>query len=483
MCPISLPELGVGMVYFHGLQPLLDSIRELFDVLEVEPQTFWHSCRSLDSGYRINQNVLQDLNQFSQPKIVHGVGFPIGGTTPLDLSFLPAFQETIAAVNAPWCSEHLSFNRFTSGTNEYNTGFLCPPLQIPDSVTEIVNNIQTLKAHLPIPFAFETGVNYLKPLAGELLDGQFFAAIAATADCGIILDLHNLWCNERNGRQPLREILAELPLDRVWEVHLAGGQDYQGYWLDAHSDLVPAPLMEIAQEVIPRLPNLKAIIFEILDDFVRIKGIQPEALAAQLQQLRSLWESRQYPQLSLPKPAPIDLQSLSTSDRQAASARLPASATWETTLGELITLRPATQVFAEDLCQDAGISVFQHLVASQRGGMIVTSLRFSTCLLQLSLGDARFRELLAAFWSTTPPERFASDEALNWATYLQTLSLNLPYLEDVLRFELASHQVMNEGAAKRVKFSTDPFPILTALHQGQLPQSPTTGDCEVELQP
>ena len=79
--------------------------------------------------------------------------------------------------------------------------------------------------------------DYLRPRPGELGDGEFFAAVAEQADCGILLDLHNLWCNERDGRQPVRDVLAELRLERVWEVHLAGGEELVGYLLDAHSPL------------------------------------------------------------------------------------------------------------------------------------------------------------------------------------------------------------------------------------------------------
>jgi uncharacterized protein len=472
-----LPELGVGIIYFPGLQSFLDIAQDVIDVLEVEPQTFWYKTRSQDSGYRLNQDVIQQLNQCSQRKIVHGVGFPIGGTTPLDLSYLPTFKEMIAAVNAPWCSEHLSFNRFASERDEFDTGFLCPPLQSPEGVKKTAANIQELKAKLPIPFAFETGVNYLQPLAGELSDGQFFAAVAEEADCGIVLDLHNLWCNEQNGRQPLREVLAELPLERVWEVHLAGGQDYQGYWLDAHSDLVPIPLMELAQEIIPTLPNLKALIFEILEDFVRIKNIQPEALLEQVKQLRSLWDSKGHQVATTTLSKSLNTHSVETTDR------LPSTAEWETALGELITLRQTTQPFGKDLSHDPGTQVFQHLVASQRGGMVVTSLRLSTRLLKLSLGEPQFQELLEIFWRTTPPKLFASDEALNWATYLQTLSLNIPFLEDVLKFELASHQVLSEGTPQHVKFSSDPFPILSALQLGYLPPPTSTGECKFMVQP
>jgi uncharacterized protein len=163
--------------------------------------------------------------------------------------------------------------------------------------------------------------------------------------------------------------------------------------------------------------------------------------------------------------------------------RLPSAAEWETALGELITLRQMTQPFGKDLDRDPGTQVFQHLVASQRGGMVVTSLRLSTRFLKLSLGKPQFQELLETFWRTTPPKLFASDEALNWATYLQTLSLNIPFLEDVLKFELASHQVLSEGTPQHVKFSSDPFPILSALQLGYLPPPTSMGECEFIVQP
>jgi uncharacterized protein len=66
-------------------------------------------------------------------------------------------------------------------------------------------------------------------------DGVFVGAVAESADCGILLDLHNVFANGVNGRQPVEDFLAQLPLDRVWEIHLAGGFDMEGLWLDAHS--------------------------------------------------------------------------------------------------------------------------------------------------------------------------------------------------------------------------------------------------------
>src|SRR3546814_3270109 len=101
-----------------------------------------------------------------------------------------------------------------------------------------------------------------------MTDGEFIAEIAERADCGILLDMHNLWCNQLNGRQPVDDVLATLPLERVWEIHLAGGDAVAGYWLDAHSGLVPDPLMELCRTWFPRLPNLKAVIIVNIPDYL-----------------------------------------------------------------------------------------------------------------------------------------------------------------------------------------------------------------------
>ena len=50
--------------------------------------------------------------------------------------------------------------------------------------------------------------------------------MADAADCGILLDLHNVLCNARNGRQSVAAFCYTLPLKRVWELHLAGGEGF-----------------------------------------------------------------------------------------------------------------------------------------------------------------------------------------------------------------------------------------------------------------
>src|SRR5207247_9830546 len=107
------------------------------------------------------------------------------------------------------------------------------------------------------------------------------------ADVQILLDLHNAWTKDRNGRQAISDFLMEIPLERVRELHLAGGVAEQGYWLDAHSGPVPPQLIDLAREIVPRLRNLNAIIFEITPTYIDIVGL--DVVRRELERLNDLW--------------------------------------------------------------------------------------------------------------------------------------------------------------------------------------------------
>ncbi|MGL5879922.1 MAG: DUF692 domain-containing protein, partial [Xenococcaceae cyanobacterium] len=285
---VDLPELGIGVVYTPSLELLLEAGQKLIRAIEIEPQPFWLKTQSPENPYRLDKKMSDRINQYRQPKIIHSVGLPIGGTLPLDENYIKCLVESIEAIKSVWVSEHLSFNRTRNREGEFNTGFLLPPLQTPEAVKIAAENIKYLRDRLSVPFAFETGVNYLQPLPGEMSDGNFFAAVAEAADCGILLDLHNLWCNEKNGRSSVRDVISQLQSDRIWEIHLAGGQYVRGYWLDAHSGIVPTSVMELAASIVPTLPNLKAIFWEISENYLQTEYFSIDVLLEQTRQMQQL---------------------------------------------------------------------------------------------------------------------------------------------------------------------------------------------------
>ena len=112
---MSRRALGVGIVYAPGLEPLLEEGLDVVPVLEVEPQTLWQELPGAAQSYRVDRETLDRLAALPQAKLVHGVGFPVGGSRAPDERSLPPLLETIEVLEAPWASEHLGFAFGESG--------------------------------------------------------------------------------------------------------------------------------------------------------------------------------------------------------------------------------------------------------------------------------------------------------------------------------------------------------------------------------
>ncbi len=467
----DLPELGVGLIYSPGLEPLLQAHPELVDVLEIEPQTTWIETGSDTEPYLVRDDVLAHLAELPGHKLVHSVGTPVGGSVRGNEAQLPLLRETVHALGSPWASEHLSFNL----TADFFTGFFLPPRQTDAGIELYVDAIRALRGELGVPIAIETGVNYLRQRDDEIGDGEFMARVAEAADCGILLDLHNIYCNALNGRQPVERFLSTLPLDRVWEVHLAGGFDVEGFWIDAHSGAIPEPLHEICRDVIPELPQLKAIVFELFSSYLPYFGL--DATCAQLERVHELWALRRRGARTTPQ---IDRPRSPTVTAPPETGGAPHE--WEKALGSIVIGRQPSSSLERELADDPGTRLVASMVNEFRGSMVVGVYRLTSRLLMLALGSDIFRGLLESFWATRPPQQFGGTEADAFADYLLGRGLRLPQFEAILAFERAALHTMRDGQPRVVSFSVPPLPMLRALADGVLLEEPgEPGEYEIEL--
>ena len=213
---MGTPRPGVGISWSRELEPLLIDHPQQVDWVEFEPQTTWLVAHGQKP--RAPMAVIDRLQRAPGRKLVHSVAAPVGGQQRPDAHHLALLRAAVREFGAPFASEHLSFNAI----HGVCTGFFLPPRQTDAQVRIIADNIRRLQDALGVPVAIENGTNYLRPRSDEMHDGEFIASVAELADCGLLLDLHNAYANAVNGRQPLTQMLAELPLDRVWELHLAG---------------------------------------------------------------------------------------------------------------------------------------------------------------------------------------------------------------------------------------------------------------------
>jgi uncharacterized protein (UPF0276 family) len=474
-------DLGVGLVYWPALSPFLEQYGHLVDVIEIEPQFYWREL--VGRGGQLQQAADFDrLRDLPHPKLLHSVGCPVGGSQPADPREIELLRASIDALHPPWISEHLSFNRCCVDGQLYHPLFLLPPLQTPEGVRAAVKSVTAFQAAMGIPVAVETGVNYLARQDGELPDGEFIAQVVDGADCGILLDLHNLVSNQRNGRDSVHAVLAALPLDRVWELHIAGGFERNGYWLDAHSGPADGEVLSLCAELLPRLPNLRSIIFEVLPSF--IPHISMDIIADQLKWLRQLWDTSKRSRVSSSlnfTPCVRNLDSGGAGLMQVGTAE--AVSEWESTLAQLVTGRPGRSSLAIRLGGDPGVSLLQTLVAGFRRGMVSDGLRFSLRLLMLTRGLDFLEGLFADFWRCHSPQPYTSTEAREFADYLGTLHVEgVPYLRDILAIECASLSARVEqiDAVACVRF--DPVALMQALGAGEVPSGLAEGRFEIQFE-
>lgn len=412
-----MPEgLGVGVVWWPPLDDLCRPGEGLVDVIEAEPEAFWVPSPD-GSGFR--SMLPQALAHLPQPKLLHGVGAPLAGPCPPPAGHAEALARDVSALQPRHVSEHLNLTRFRPepGAESIFAGFMLPPRQSPAGVALAVANIRHHRAAAcgDVPFAVETPVNYLRPLPGEIPDGEFVAAVAEAADCGILLDLHNILCNARNGRQSVADYIAGLPLERIWEIHLAGGENVSGFWIDSHSGIAEPELVEIAAGLIPRLPNLRAVVLEILPERVPAAGL--DAIAEQLAQLHELWETRGRdvrpsprslaPPLKDMPPSPEQWASLLGAAVGGGSPPTPPDAAWWG------ASRPA-------------LDLYRSLIADARASSIAAAAPGTTRLLLRQLGGAETRRLLAEFWRQTPQGYTMADEARDFLRFLAAAEPSLP---------------------------------------------------------
>jgi uncharacterized protein (UPF0276 family) len=470
---INIPALGVGITYSADLEELIIAHPNLFPVLEIEPQTLWMETRKAKESFRVFDTIFEKIASLPAKKLVHSVGAPVGGTVLPDKKQFDLLRKTVDILKAPYASEHLSFN----ATHGFNTGFFLPPRQTAMGVKKAVESIKCLQDIIGVPLAVETGVNYFKLRSDEMPDGEFVSAVADASGCGILLDLHNLFANQVNGRQSIPDFLQQIPLERVWEVHLAGGFEMDGYYLDSHSGEMPIELLEISRGVISKLPNLKAIIFEVFPSFIPLIGL--DTVKNEMEKIHTLWELRGTQVATAEKKEKIDLSRYDFDNNFQPDD-------WEYTIGKLAVGHSTspTNDLEFEMQNDPAIPLVQKLIHEFRASMLVAVLPLTSRLIILTLQLEAFMSILENFWSKYTPKLYAASEAENFIEYLEMMDLKIPSLQKVLEFEKSVLQTLMDDKIRVVKFDFNPFPILESLGEGKLPENDATfGDYEIEITP
>lgn len=259
--------LGLGLPYFEDQPP---ELYKLVDFVEITPEALCRQRRggALDLVPEKIERARQTCG--ATPIAVHGVELSIGSANGWNGAYIDMLDSFHAQWPFRWHSEHLGFQTIP-GTDAHaiDTGV---PLPIPPTVEAaelVASRSLEIERRYGVPFLLENPAHYLPDLPGdpEISDDVgLMNAILDRCGCGQLLDLHNVWCNAVNHRLDPRAIIDRIRLDRVGELHVAGGAWADGYWTDAHDSRVPEQVWDLLEYTVPRTPNVRGIVFELLGD-------------------------------------------------------------------------------------------------------------------------------------------------------------------------------------------------------------------------
>jgi len=229
----GFPDLGIGV----GLRTV-----HYGHVLAENPAVDWFEIISenyMESGGR-PRSVLERVAA-RYPVVMHGVSLSIGSTDPLDRAYLGRLRDLAERCRARWVSDHLCW----TGVAGENLHDLMPLPRTEESLRHVVARVKEVQDFLGRPLVLENPSSYMGFRGDTVPEAEFLARVAEKADCGLLLDVNNVFVSARNhGFDPVAYI-ETLPADRIVQFHLAGHEDHGTHILDTHDSTVVDGVWEL----------------------------------------------------------------------------------------------------------------------------------------------------------------------------------------------------------------------------------------------
>jgi uncharacterized protein (UPF0276 family) len=249
----QLPALGVGLGFRPPFRGDLFLNRDRVDFLEITADHYLESTpeKARELALLAEHFVL----------IPHGLSLSLGSAEGLDPEYRDQLLALVRAVKPPWWSEHIAFTR----AGGIDVGHLCPVPFSREALDVVSSNITEVQDRIEVPLILEN-ITYTVQMPGaNMAEAEFLAELVDRTGCGLLLDVTNLHTNAVNlGYDPIA-FLDRLPMERVVQLHFAGGQWENGMLVDSHARPAPPEVWALLDEVLARAP-VRGIILERDED-------------------------------------------------------------------------------------------------------------------------------------------------------------------------------------------------------------------------
>ena len=118
----------------------------------------------------------------------------------------------------------------------------------------VAARVREARDRLGVPMAVENISFYLRLGAPDMPEPEFIARVLEEADCGMLLDVNNVYVNGQNHGFDPEAWIDQIDLDRVWQIHVAG-HEYRpadDLIIDTHGADVIDPVLDLLAYTIER---------------------------------------------------------------------------------------------------------------------------------------------------------------------------------------------------------------------------------------
>lgn len=237
----SYPDLGYGL----GLRAphydrILSERPKTVDWFEIISENFIEAHR----GY---WDFLADLRR-DYPIVMHGVSLSIGSSDPLNREYLAKLKKLADFLETPWISDHICW----TGVNGKNSHDLLPVPYTEEALRHMVDRIREAQDMLGRRLVLENPSTYVEFADSSMQEWEFIARLSEEADCGLLLDVNNVYVSAFNHRYDAKRYIDAMPKDRIVQMHLAGHLNCGTHIIDTHDGHVIDEVWDLYRYAVAR---------------------------------------------------------------------------------------------------------------------------------------------------------------------------------------------------------------------------------------
>jgi len=245
-------------------------------ILSEKPVVDWFEV--ISENYMVDGGrPLHVLDQIlEQYRVVqHGVSMYFGSPEPHDREHLKRLKALVRRTKTPWLTDHLCWG---SVDGRYSHDLLPMPYTF-EAARLTAQRIREVRDFLEVPIAVENVSSYAEFHVSEMTEWDFLTEVVESADCGILLDVNNIYVSSRNHNFNPHDYVAAIPAERVAQIHIAGHSKFEKYILDTHDHPVIDPVWQLYAHAVQRA-GPTATLLEWDDKIPSFNEVHREALKA-----------------------------------------------------------------------------------------------------------------------------------------------------------------------------------------------------------